>query len=200
MSRAVAVAAALVLLAACGVGTRTERGPVSLAGGQVRQAGPQELAVDVPSCLGDPELDELVEDGGEVGIRIVTTMVVSGDSPACLDEVQVTLQEPLGDRDVIDAESGEILRVVELDPHLGSLAGLCEDMDLEVAEDEPGLDTVEDAIDAFVASGGDFLANATFHGQQIRYDGEVVGRMSVRSMPAGGYLVTSAEWCYPDDY
>ena len=112
-SRAVAVAAALVLLAACDVGTRTERGPVSLAGGQVRQIGPQELAIDVPSCHGDPELDGLVEDD-EIRIRIVTTMVISGDALACLDEAQVTLQEPLGDRDVIDAESGETLRVVEL--------------------------------------------------------------------------------------
>lgn len=43
-------------------------------------------------------------------------MVISGDALACLDEVQVTLEHPLGDRDVIDAESGETLRVVELDP------------------------------------------------------------------------------------
>ncbi|MFN2344424.1 MAG: hypothetical protein ABR616_01745 [Dermatophilaceae bacterium] len=195
-----AVAAALVLLVGCGVGTQTERGPVSLADGQVSQVGPQELVVDVPSCNGDPEVDELVEDDGEVRIRVVTTMVVSGDRDSCADSLEVALQQPLGDRDVIDAESGGTLRVVELDTDPGSLAGLCEDMDLSVAEDEPGLDTVEDAIDAFVASGGEFLANATFQGQQIRYEGEVVGRMSVRSMPAGGYLVTSAEWCYPDDY
>ena len=115
-SRAVVAAAGLALLAACGVDTPTERGPVSLAGGQVRQIGTQELAVDVPSCLGDPELDGLVEDDGEVRIRIVTTMVISGDALSCLDEVQVTLQEPLGERDVIDAESGETLRVVELHP------------------------------------------------------------------------------------
>ena len=89
---------------------------------------------------------------------------------------------------------------VALDVDPDSLAGLCSDMDLTVAEDEPGLDTVEDAIDAFVASGGDFLADATFEGQQILYDGEVVGRLSVSTRPAGGYLVTSAEWCYPDDY
>ena len=115
-SRAVAVAAALVLSAACGVDTPTERGPVSLAGGQVRQVGPQHLAVDVPSRHGDPELDGLVEADDEVRVRIVTTMVVSGDAPACLDEVRFTLQDPLGDRDVIDAESHETLRVVELHP------------------------------------------------------------------------------------
>ena len=82
----------------------------------------------------------------------------------------------------------------------GSLAGRCSDFDTEVAEDEPGPDTAEEAIDAFVADGDDFLADATIEGQQILSQGEVVGRLSVSSMPAGGYLVTSAEWCYPDDY
>ena len=81
----------------------------------------------------------------------------------------------------------------------GSLAGPCADHDTEVAEGEPGLDTAEETIDAFVAGGDAFLAAATVEGQQTLYEGEVVGRLSVRSMPAGGYLVTSAEWCYPDD-
>lgn len=88
----------------------------------------------------------------------------------------------------------------QTDDNPGALAGLCADSDTEVAEGEPGLDTAEEAIEAFVMDGDDFLANATFEGQQIIYEGEVVGRMSVSSMPAGGYLVTSAEWCYPEDY
>lgn len=82
----------------------------------------------------------------------------------------------------------------------GSLAGLCSDLDTEIAEGEPGLDTAEQAIDEFVADGDDFLADATIEGQQIMYEGEPVGRLSVSSLPAGGYLVTSAEWCYPDGY
>lgn len=86
------------------------------------------------------------------------------------------------------------------DGNPSSLAGLCNDFDTEVAEGEPGLDTAEEAIDAFVADGDDLLADATIEGQQILYGDEVVGRLSVSSMPAGGYLVTSAEWCYPDDY
>gem|GEM_PF-4416581 len=68
------------------------------------------------------------------------------------------------------------------------------------AEGEPGLDTAEEAIDEFVANGDDFLATATIKGQQILYEGEVVGRLVVSSLPAGGYLVTNAEWCYPDGY
>lgn len=82
----------------------------------------------------------------------------------------------------------------------GSLAGLCNDLDTEIAEDEPGLDTADEAIAAFLADGDDFLADAAIEGQQILYEGEEVGRLSVSSLPAGGYLVTSAEWCYPDDY
>ena len=115
--RAVAAAAVLlVLLAACGGSTRTERGPVSLSGGQVSQLGPQEVSFYVPSCNGDPEVDELVEDDGEVRIRVVTTVVVSGAADSCADSLEVTLHDQLGDRDVIDAESGETLRVVEFDP------------------------------------------------------------------------------------
>jgi len=61
-------------------------------------------------------VDELVEDDGEVRIRVVTTVVVSGAADSCADSLEVTLHDQLGDRDVIDAESGETLRVVEFDP------------------------------------------------------------------------------------
>lgn len=114
--RAMAPAATFVLLAACGVDPRTERGPVSLADGQVGQVGPQELAVSVSSCNGDLELAGLVEADRKARTRIVTTMGISGDALACLDEAHVTLRHPLGNRAVIDAESGETLRVVELHP------------------------------------------------------------------------------------
>lgn len=80
-SRAVAPAAALLLLATCGVDTWTERGPVSLPGGQVRQIGPQKLDVDVPSCNGDLELAGLVEADREARTRIVTTMVSQAQAP-----------------------------------------------------------------------------------------------------------------------
>lgn len=108
-----ATAAALVLLTGCGATTETERGPVSLAGGQVSHVGPQELVFDVPSCHGDPEVDELAETDDEVRIRIVTTMVTTGEGDACADILEVALEEPLGNRDVIDTESGERLSVVE---------------------------------------------------------------------------------------
>lgn len=204
----VAIAAAWLLLTGCGdtsvqepeaeSAPVTERGPVSPDG--VSLVSPTELGVDVPSCMGDQIVGDLEEDDEHVRIRIVTTMVVSGDVAACQDEVQVALQQPLGDREVVDLESGETFTVVERNADPDSLAGRCPMMYLDIAEDEPGLDTAEEAIEEFVAYERGLLAEATFEGQEIIYEGEVVGEVSVDPMPAGGYRVTSAEWCYPDSY
>lgn len=201
-----ATAAAFMLLAGCTPDTQpenetvTERRAVSPSG--VVLASPTELDVGLQSCDGDAVVDELEEDAEQVRIRIVTTMVVSGPSGDCADGLAVTLEDPLDGRALIDLVSEQPIDVTYPDAAADpdSLAGLCSDMDVAWAEDEPGLDTADEAIEAFVATGDDFLADATFEGQQILYEGEVVGRLSVRSMPAGGYLVTSAEWCYPDDY
>lgn len=202
------VAAACLLLAGCGATSAqepeagseqvTERGPVSPD--DVVLAGPTELEVVVSSCMGDPVVDELEEDDEQVRIRIVTAMLVGGEGPACADALTVTLDDPLDGRTVIDLVSGETLPVRPLDADTDSLAGLCDSMEVEWAEDEPGLDTADEAIEAFVANEIGLLSEATFEGQQILYEDEVVGRLSVTSVPAGGYLVTSAEWCYPDGY
>jgi hypothetical protein len=117
------VAAACLVLAGCRVRTQTERGPVSLAGSEVRLTGPDEHGFEVPSCNGDPEVDELVEDDDQVRIRVVTTVVVSGDQGDCLDGVEVSLHEPLGDRNVIDIQSGETLPVERRDADPGASAG-----------------------------------------------------------------------------
>lgn len=122
---ATAVAAVLVLLAGCANAddpeagaapetsapetddSRTERGPVSLERSETRRVSETELAVDVPSCNGDPELDIFEEDDEEVRVQVVTTVVVSGPSDACLDAVTLDLQEPLGDRTLTDLVSGQ---------------------------------------------------------------------------------------------
>lgn len=49
---------------------------------------------------------------------------------------------------------------------------------------------------AFVTNEIGLISEATFEGQQIVYNGEVGGQVSTGPMPAGGYVVTSAEWCY----
>lgn len=81
-----------------------------------------------------------------------------------------------------------------------SSAGSCVREDIQFVDEEPsGEDTVEEAINDF-ATGNDFLADVTFDGERIIYQGEVVGQVVVSSTSEGGYVVTSAEWCYPDDY
>lgn len=132
-----AIAAAWLILAGCGdtssqqpdAGSApvTERRAVSPDG--VSLASPTELGVDVPSCNGDPVVDELVEDDEQVGLRIVTTVVVSGDGNACADALPVTLEEPLGERTLIDLVSGEELRVRPLpEADTGSLAAAPEEL------------------------------------------------------------------------
>jgi hypothetical protein len=114
-----------VLLVACGpvegvtIGSgpdeapETRRGPVSLAGSDLFLVLPNELSLDVPSCNGDPELVQLVEDPDAVRLEVVTTQVVRGPSDACLDGLHVPLGAPLGDRDVVDLVSGAMLAVVD---------------------------------------------------------------------------------------
>lgn len=90
----------------------TERGPVSLDGYGATLVGTSELIVDLPSCNGDPVLDALEEDDDEVRIRVVTTVVVSGDGAACADVVEVPLDRPLDDRTVTDLVSGAAIDIV----------------------------------------------------------------------------------------
>lgn len=77
------------------------------------------------------------------------------------------------------------------------LAGLCEAVESARADGEPGSPTTEQAIQLFVTDHS-ILEQTTIEGFQIKYEGEVVGRISVRTAPAGGYYVASAEWCYPE--
>lgn len=164
----------------------------------VIQVSPTELAVDLLSCNGDPVVDELEEDDDQVSIRIVTTMVVSGDGNDCADSLPVTLNDPLDGRTVIDLVSGEAL-TVELLPNLGSGSEHCVEYDVQFDEEPLGEGTVDEAIEEFAAH-DDFLADVTFDGGQIIYQGEVVGQVVVSSTSEGGYIVTRAQWCIPDDY
>lgn len=87
----------------------SRRGPVSLQNSEAVASGPRLVSVEVPSCNGDPVLDELVEESEVVRLRIVTTQTDPGD--ACLDSLEVELDEPLGDRDLLDMTSGTKLQV-----------------------------------------------------------------------------------------
>jgi hypothetical protein len=117
--RGMAATAAFVLLAGCTLGTQSEDATVTqrqaVSPFDVSLESLTELGVGVPSCGGDPVVDELEEDAEQVRLPIVTTVVVSGDSDDCADGLLVTLDAPLDDRSVIDLVSGETLTVVELD-------------------------------------------------------------------------------------
>ena len=98
------------LLMGCGVsGGADGREPVSLAGWDVAVIAEDTLELTIPSCLGQPRLTGLAQDDKAVTVEAVTTVVDEG--PACADVLRVELDEPLGDRQVVDATSGEALRI-----------------------------------------------------------------------------------------
>jgi hypothetical protein len=146
MTAAMGVVVALVLTG-CGtpvdgpgaaVSPETRRGPVSLEGSELVLVLPDELALDVPSCNGDPELVQLLEDPDTVRLEVVTTQVVRGASDDCLDGLAVALAEPLGDREVVDVVSGATLPVVDQTAVLA-----CSDLDYRL---EPTFATPEEAL------------------------------------------------------
>jgi hypothetical protein len=118
----------------------TRRGPVSLEGSEPLLVHPDELALDVPSCHGDPELTQLIEDPDAVRLEVATTQVVRGARDDCLDGLAVVLEEPLGDREVVDLVSGATLPVVDQTAVLE-----CSDVDYPL---EPTFGTPEEALAA----------------------------------------------------
>jgi hypothetical protein len=152
------VAAAGVVLAGCGAASEptpgaglelvgTERGPIALDGYGATLVGTSELVVELPSCNGDPVLDVVEEDDDEVRIRVVTTVVVSGEDAACADVVEVPLDRPLDDRTVIDLVSGAAIDIIsyrDADVELD-----CFDADYPL---EPTFATPEEALAEAVAN------------------------------------------------
>ena len=67
------------------------------------------LELTLSSCLGQPRLTGHMQDDQAVTVEVVATVVDEG--PACADVLRLELDEPLGDRQVIDATSGEALRI-----------------------------------------------------------------------------------------
>jgi hypothetical protein len=116
----------------------TRRGPVSLEGSEPALVRPDELALDVPSCHGAPEVTQLIEDPDAVRLEVVTTQVVRGDRDDCLDGLAVVLEEPLGERDVVDLVSGATLAVHDQTEVLE-----CADLDYP---GEPTFATPEEAL------------------------------------------------------
>ncbi|MQA32646.1 hypothetical protein GCU49_03565 [Modestobacter roseus] len=96
--RCLTTLAAIAVLTACS--SDEERGPQPIVGwstdGDV-------LQVWLPTCNGDPETEVLHADD-----RVTVTVVATKRDPsdACQDSVTVLLDEPLGDRTVVDGSTG----------------------------------------------------------------------------------------------
>lgn len=68
------------------------------------------LSIEVPTCNGEPEVTLLEEADDEVRVEVVS-QGQRGGGDDCLDGVQVELDRPLGDRELIDVTSGRTVRV-----------------------------------------------------------------------------------------
>lgn len=133
--------------AACGATSgadgapETRRGPVSLEESEAELVSAGELSVTVPSCNGDPEVASLDQGDATVELEVRTTQVVRGPADACLDVVQVVLDAPLDDREVVDTVSGQTLPIA--DARVDELLE-CFDADYPI---EPTFDTPEAALE-----------------------------------------------------
>lgn len=87
-----------------------DRDPVSLEDSTVFVQHSKRLTVEVPPCNGRPVVDEVRETATEVRIRVLSN---TDSSNEFLDGVSAPLEEPLGDRAVIDDVSENELLVTE---------------------------------------------------------------------------------------
>ncbi len=69
------------------------------------------LGLGVSVCLGGPKVASLRETDDEVDVKVIAFTRPFHGSPGCADGVAVHLQEPLGDRTVIDGHTGQRVSV-----------------------------------------------------------------------------------------
>jgi len=101
---------AAVMLAGCAaLGLQARRGPVSLS--NMTLVGEATLEAGLSTCGGEPELASLEQAADVVTVEVVATAPVNGIGPSCSDILRVDLDAPLGDREVVDAVSGQTLPV-----------------------------------------------------------------------------------------
>lgn len=87
---------ALATLSGCTAGEPV-RGPVGIA--EARLLAPDTIAMTAQSCNGDPEITELVQDDTQVRVEVTATVSNPGD--ARLDSMELVLDAPLGDRELV---------------------------------------------------------------------------------------------------
>lgn len=84
-----------------------QRGPVGIDSALAE--GPSSIQLGVRSCHGDPEVTVLVETADRVEVEVTSTTYRESDD--CLDSLVVDLAAPLGTRELVDATSGDTVRV-----------------------------------------------------------------------------------------
>ncbi len=85
------------------------RSEVSVVEAELRS--PDRLVLFVDSCNEDPEVTLLRESDIDVQIKVVASSTPLRGGGDCLDMVEVQLQEPLGDRVVVDKHTGQSVSV-----------------------------------------------------------------------------------------
>jgi hypothetical protein len=88
----------------------TVRSTVGIAEAELRDD--DVLALVVHSCNGDPEISDLDETDDHVRVEVIASSTPLSGGGDCLDLVEISLQEPLGDRVLIDADDGETVDVI----------------------------------------------------------------------------------------
>lgn len=69
------------------------------------------VMLSVGSCNGDPRVAVLEEDDQQVRVEVNASSTPFGGGDDCLDIVEIQLQTPLGDRDLIDLDTDEPVSV-----------------------------------------------------------------------------------------
>ena len=168
----------LLVLVGCredtGLGEVREPGDAGL--GEVREVSvveaellsPDRLTLIVGSCNKDPEVSLLRETDVDVQVRVTAFFAPSLFVHDCLDAVEVRLQEPLGDRVLVDDHTGQLVMVSKLrvpdsspeqfideqppsemaPPEIDDPPNAAELEDLQAAADQKGI-SLQEAIDRY---------------------------------------------------
>lgn len=126
------------------------------------------------------------------GEELSYTYLIEGPTPGSADRAPGLTDEQLAGEAPIEDPTDGAPRFDDPD-----LAGLCEEVDNDFADDASGAPTPEHAIMAFIGENS-ILQDTTIIGTTITHRGRTVGRINLTGSPANGYHVTRANWCYPD--
>ena len=114
MAIAVVLGLLLVFVAGWCLGGGTWRGEVNVM--EVRVDDSNWIELIVASCNGDPAASVTRETDAEVWVKVAASSTPLKGGGDCQDIVGVRLQEPLGDRVVVDKHTGEPVIVIKGEP------------------------------------------------------------------------------------